>query len=293
MERKEFVDSVINTWKKAEKEEFPSAQPSNPMRVGRVANSGSIGFLWQPHNYRLYFDFDRSSFVCPDPANPTPFADLVGCRVELKNHRSEVHFVNFYGCRLVVRRKQVEVINQFYGKRWRHVVASCVEDVAARVDDAVAELDGQCVYALQMLVKRCGGFSRFEVLKRRSSEHGVHGEDFLDSLPEDLVIRDTFFQKLYRKKVEFKSPVAVKNFISNRAVESVSPQIAEELAAVRAMQVEVAAMTRDLSRAVVPAIQEFSVNMRTHVSVLKGIDASFKRFNRLLGSKQTKLWEWM
>jgi len=73
-----------------------------------------------------------------------------------------------------------------------------------------------------------------------------------------------------------------------------SPHIADRLNAVMTMQ-------EDFSNKTLPILEDFAVNIKTHNSVLKGIDSSFKRFNTLLGEKQrhekevrsqTKLGEW-
>lgn len=68
-------------------------------------------------------------------------------------------------------------------------------------------------------------------------EDWVKGESVIDSLPQDLVIHDTFFKKVYGEGIEFKSSgggespvVHLKQYIKNRAIEDVAPEIARELA---------------------------------------------------------------
>ena len=60
-------------------------------------------------------------------------------------------------------------------------------------------------------------------------EDDVKGEEFIDDLPESLIMHDTYFKKVYPKGVELKSPIYVKNYISNRVLENLAPMICKEL----------------------------------------------------------------
>jgi len=77
-------------------------------------------------------------------------------------------------------------------------------------------------------------------------EDFVKGEEYLDSIPDHVIIQDTYFKKVYNSQgVEFvnnknapEPTVSLKNFIVNRAIEKVSPLIAEELANVKSLLLE-------------------------------------------------------
>jgi hypothetical protein len=61
-------------------------------------------------------------------------------------------------------------------------------------------------------------------------EFALKGDDFLDGLPEDLIIHDSVFKKVYGNTTEFKSDrvgdagAFAKVYIKNRALEDLSPE---------------------------------------------------------------------
>ena len=127
-----------------------------------------------------------------------------------------------------------------------------------------------------------GGISDCKILKVRG-EHGMHGIDYLDRIPEDMIIHDTIFKKVYKGKVEFYDPASIKNVVTNNAVKEFAPEIA---ASINDVGLKFDKFTNQLT----PTIADLNVNMKTHVSVLKGIDKSFKKFNKLLSQKDLRKW---
>ncbi len=279
----------------------------NPMMVGRVEGSKKIQWLWQPHNYRLYFDFDKRNFNPPRSDNPTLKKlkiRLVGFDYQSKNYGSEHHFNNFYGCRIVIKKTQVEVTNKSHNKQWRLMTARDIDDIGCRINEVTERLDKQCIEALKKIIKYFGGKSKFEILKKRcKGEHGVHGLDFLDKIPEDMVIHDTVFKKVYKKKVEYKSPVHVKNTVSNYAIHNIAPDIANELTIIKEAVMGTLKINADTSKVLNQFATSYTqhssiydnlaVNIKTHNKVLKGIDHSFRKFNRLLLERQKRLGDFL
>jgi len=302
--KKEKKDRIKEHIKKIVKPIFDKVlqeTSSNPMMVGTVRSEKPIKFLWQPHNYRLYFDFEKSNFhpevissLYKDHSHKKEKVGLVGLTYSLRNHDSEHCFNNFYGCRITIKKNQVEVINKWHEKQWRLITASSIKEIDTRINEVVEKLDNQCLTALKKLMDIIGGSSNFKVLHQRG-EHGIHGEDYLDKIPEKMIIHDTIFKKVYKRKVEFYNPTAVKNFISNRAIENISPEIANELAITKGMVKEILKVNastsqvfNDFAKSTVPILSDFSSNIKTHNKVLKGINKSFKKFNTLLSQKKLK-----
>lgn len=54
-------------------------------------------------------------------------------------------------------------------------------------------------------------------------------DDKLQQISPKILIHDDVFKKVYEKETEFYDEVYVKNYISNRALEDLSPFIAQEL----------------------------------------------------------------
>lgn len=274
---KEFMKGVRDFSK------VPKEHPSNPMRVG----AGKVVKAVQPHNFRLYFDFCRGGDIAYNPTQP----------YVCKNYGSEDHF-EFGTHRVVVRKRSVEVCYLGHRKQWRRIVADSDVEIDRRLDEIRVELEDRCFGYLRDFVVKNGGSSSFKVLRERKQDWGVKGDEFLDSVPEHLIIHDSVFKKVYRDKVEFFGAAQTKAYISNRALERFSPVIAAGLddngrvlrGLVEANE-STAALLRGFVEGVLPVFEDLKVNIATHNRVLKGIDRSFKRFNRLLG--QRRLGDWL
>lgn len=71
-------------------------------------------------------------------------------------------------------------------------------------------------------------------------EDFIKGEDYIDKIPREVIIHDTYFKKVYGEGLEFKSSkkgetptVHMKQYLKNRAIEKVDKEIAYELSANR------------------------------------------------------------
>jgi len=65
-------------------------------------------------------------------------------------------------------------------------------------------------------------------------EDFIKGEEYIDSIPKEVIIHDTHFKKVYGQGIEFmgndKAPtVKMKNHLRNSAINNIAPEIAEEL----------------------------------------------------------------
>jgi hypothetical protein len=112
-------------------------------------------------------------------------------------------------------------------------------------------------------------------------EDFLKGEEYIDNIPMEVIIHDTFFKKVYGDGIEFKNTkkeeaptVHLKNYIKNRAIEDISPQIAQEI--------------NHFRNAVEPILKEYALQNKLHLEVLNNINKSFKRFNNILSQKKIR-----
>ena len=212
-EKEDIVDSYRRKLKENLKDfcKVPQEGHTNPMR----GSTQSIKKLIQPHNYRLYFSFDKTSY------NPTkPYS--------IKNYGSEHHFLNFYGCHIIVRKKTIEVINLWHQKQWRLIEANNPEEINKRIDDIKKEMEETCIKAIRKFIDVHGGSSDLKPIRKREPEIGIHGDDYLDKIPKSMIIHDTTFKKVYPDKVEMFGFTNTKNYITSRAREDfMLPEIQE------------------------------------------------------------------
>lgn len=85
-----------------------------------------------------------------------------------------------------------------------------VRDIEVMLLDCVRKLDLPLDYGSRVWIRH---------------EDDIHGDEFIDGLPQELFLNDTYFKKVYPRGVEFKSPAYLKNYISNRSLEKFSPEI--------------------------------------------------------------------
>jgi len=269
---------------------------SNHRMVGSNPQIPKIIFLWQPHNYRLYFDFSKEKFNPKKPSNHTlqKFKSMVAIfntayTYTSLNYDSEHKYEKFMFCTIRVKKTQVEVTNHYHLKQWRKITAESVDEVDQRIDEVMNNLKDQSIKALKYFIDLHGGKSNFKVLNERC-EHGIHGDDYLDKIPEDLIIHDTYIKKVYKRKVELKTATTVKNYISARAVGKITPQIASEINKLNQKQ-EIFNTSIDTYNISVNSLTE---QMQLHLNVMQNINKTMSAIrNELkpLREKKANSWE--
>ncbi len=256
-----------------------SENSNNPMRGGRVQKAKEIKWLWQPHNHRLYFNFNKKNYK---PVTTLPIYKYPSFKFKSLNYDSEHHYINFNNCRIIIRKNSVEVINKSYERQWVLCTAYSNTQIKEIIDKRVNRLNQEGINALKGLIRLCGGISDCKILKVRG-EHGIHGIEYLDKIPDDMIIHDTIFKKVYKRKVEFYDPANIKNTVSNFALKEFAPEISNSINGL-------SSKFDKFIDEFLPIQKEFAVNIKTHTKVLKGIDKSFKKFNNLLSQKNLLKW---
>lgn len=252
---------------------------SNHRMVGKTDHNKPILFLWQPHNYRLYFDFNKDNFNPKKPPNHTlrKYESMVAIfntayTYTPLNYDSEHKYDNFMFCQIRVKKNQVEVINKWHNKQWRKVSAGSIADIDLKIDKVMDSLKNRSIEALKAFIDLHGGRSGYTILNERC-EHGIHGDDYLDKIPKELVINDTYFKKTYKKKPEFKKTTAIKNYITNRAIESIAPEISTEIG-------KLADVFSGLDSKLTPAIDKLTEQIELHLAVQKNTQNVLKSINK-------------
>ena len=105
-------------------------------------------------------------------------------------------------------------------------------------------------------------FSLYPVWDRY--ENFIKGEEYIDSIPTNCIIHDTYFKKVYGDGIELKQTEAkedpgvhIKHYIKNRIIEDITPEIAQELNKIN----------NSLEGKLVPVLEEFSRQLNLHIKV--------------------------
>ena len=186
----------------------------NHMLVG-----GWVGYcFYQPHNYRLYFDYNRQDF------NPKPTPKRL---VFSKKINATEYFFEFNNFSVRVKKNQIEVRNFKNHKEWYKIEVS--EKSNIQISRIIKRKDKETIKMLQYFIKWFGGRSEYKILNRHS-EDKIKGEDKIDILPIKQKFHNEIVKKVYNEQnIEFSSPAFALNYISNRAIENISPEISNAL----------------------------------------------------------------
>lgn len=188
--------------------------PPNPMMVAKKSKN----VLIQPHNYRRYYALNKEGY------NPTPTLPP-----QVSNHGKEHIYKNFYGCTIIIHKQMAEVINLWHSQQYHLIPSTNPTQINARIDTISKDMEEVCTKALKKLLAHTGGSSDFIPLTRRKEEIGIWGDEHIDAIPPEKIIQDTVFKKVYPDKTEFLGIANVKQYIKNRAIENLAPEIAQEL----------------------------------------------------------------
>jgi len=210
---KEYVKTVI----KDAFDKVPQETHPNQMLVGEV---GSKCF-YKMHNHRLYFDFNRESFLYKTNVKG------VGYIKHKFVERSKEHIFMHDDFTVWVKKSQIGFINKKLCKRW-HIIDISTNS-QKQIKKIVKEYYLASIKILKKFIKIYGGSSNFKLLNFHE-EDKVKGEDAIDYLPLKMKFHNQIAKKVYNERsVEFSSPVLAANYISNRAIENIAPKITKRL----------------------------------------------------------------
>jgi hypothetical protein len=218
-------------------------------------NHGSVGShpkkhcLYNPHDYRLYFKYDKSTMVIP----PTMVKTMV--------NSTETMVRDFQGFQIRVKKTQLELTN--LNKQWYRINITEESAIETQFEAIRQSKDQEGIVALKEWIKICGGKTDFDILRRRS-EHKIMNEDAIDRLPKNMTFRNDAVKKVYMEQnVEFSSPILASNYLRNRAIESISPEIIGSLQAIAEAQRSI------VDKALNPLTEQIILHLKVQRETLK------------------------
>lgn len=214
-------------------------ETKNNRMSGGSGPSELVGIVYyQPHNYKLWFDYSKVSANLP-PDEKTIKSLYTRGRVpsgrvfKLINYGKEISFPDFMGCRIVVHKKTIEIVNKINHKMWHPIRITDPDLIEARIEEIVVMKDRECREVLKEFIAAFGGSSNFEVVNTHG-EHKVAGEDKINLISSKLRFHGDVAKKVYgEKNVEFKTAAYASNYLTNRSLENLSPVLAEEMRLIR------------------------------------------------------------
>jgi len=192
-----------------------------------------------------------------------------------------------------------------YGKNTLSAIYSCPEFNGVKkgwtiIGDTIPQICTRIDEIKEIIKKRLNDtlkeFSRKFVLSLPFSkpiwgrhEDFLKGEEYIDNISKECQFIDSVCKKIYPVGIEMiggkgeEPTLKVKTYLKNRAIEDIAPEIANSINGI-------GHSIEKLTNTLTPTIADLNVNMKAHLSAIKGIDKSFKRFNKLLSQKSLRKW---
>lgn len=232
----------------------PFRQPKNHVLVVGHDNPQPKHVYFNPHNYRLYLNFDRTTLNIPEPGvNPWSLKTV---------NSTELLVTNYKGCNLRVKKSQIEITN-LIDERWYIIDVSKEGIIQAQYEKIINEKDAQAIQVLKEFMLEFGGNSDCKIL-RHVSENKNMGEEMIDKLPKEMTFRNDAVKKVYMESnVEFSSPVLSSNYFRNRAIEAIAPEILDSLNALGEAQ------TKYAKEALEPLTAQIKLHLKVQEATLE------------------------
>lgn len=218
-ENREVDDFVREVVEKVVNETGVLSETSlNRVSVGLVQDGSVKSLWWQPHHFRLYFDFNKTFF---NQSKPT---------LEFGGHpinSTEFEIPDFMNHRIVIKKNLIELGNKIDHKKWYSIRLDSTASVQQY--DICVKKARESIHVLKEFVKRFGGVSNFRLMNFRY-QWKVMNEEVVDKLPLKLAYNATLTSKVYNEKnIEGDEPMASINYIENAALKTVQPEINKRL----------------------------------------------------------------
>lgn len=245
--KKEIIDEFFKEIEKPINPKLLQEKDWNLMLVGSDQNSSNkieVIYAWNPHNYRLIFDFSKENFNPEKPKNLPLISEPLGRYLNttisylpfkwrythnVRNYGSEHHYLNFLQCTIKVRKNTIEVADTSCKDDWFIIHAYSTHDVDLRIDQIMQEKESHCKEALNLFMKIHGGKSNLNIIKKHS-ENKIKGDEFIRKIPAWRTIHDTVMKKVYKENnIEIYGEASTKNYVKNHVVKEVTPEIAKEI----------------------------------------------------------------
>lgn len=221
--------------------------------------------FYNPHNARFYFNFNKWNF------KPTP--ELKSC-----NYGHELKLDSFEGCRIVVKKSQIEITNCIDSER-KFTISGSDLDRKERVLKVASILELEAINVLKKFINIFGGTSDFIVVSRRIHDNKILHDEVIDSLSLDSQWNDDVSKKVYNKNsvkepknVEFKKEVYGQNYFRNAGLRLFAPEIASRLDTIENERLE-------FSKALSLYTEQINLHLKVEQRQLEVQEAMLNHFN--------------
>ncbi len=284
-EKEEYTKRIIDYIEKVTTPIFNKVlkeTKKNRTSVGSNKKISHIYSLYNPHNYRLYFDFEKTNFHPLRPTKPT--YKTGGGGLGIINSKEWITKETIDGCNLIVKKNCIQINNKIEPKRWYLILMGDISKRRQQVMDIHLKKVNEANRALKSFLRVYGGVSNLNLL-RIWCEEKIERDKQIDKLPIDMIFKTKNVKKAYNElNIEyFGDPIGAANYFSNQGIEDISPKISNSLNQLCLRFDNMGNRIIDMMNNRIQVDNELAINIRTHNKV-------FKKLDNLLSQKSLIKW---
>lgn len=240
--------------------------------------------LYNPHNYRLYFNFTKEKYQPKEGMVGVWFGKFKNYKKEFTSTGEEI--------RVTIKKTKAEIINKLSEQEWFVIQRSRAKEEILSI---LNQINVKCINSFKRFMEVYGGNSDLIILNRENvanlilntkCDNKVMKEPFIDSLPLPLTFETKVVKKVYKQpNVEFKEPIYAAHYLENSALNEFNPEIAEYLGLI--LENNKLLVEQNVSTSKI--MNDFAINIKTHTKAIKEMVGSLKKFNKLLSERQRRL----
>jgi hypothetical protein len=192
--------------------------PNNHVLVGGVQPEFSYS-VYNPHNARFYFRYDKSTL------------NQGGGGLVYKGKNNEIIFRDFHNCRIVIKKRQLEVTNKINSSR-KFVISGTSEEIDLKIKEAVATLEKEAIAVLKLFVAQYAGKTDFVCIKVWIPDNKITHDKIIDSIPKEMTFRNDVVKKVYNdlpSSIEVSTPAQASQTFRNLALHDYAPEITKAI----------------------------------------------------------------
>ena len=252
----------------------------------------TFSYFWRPHNFRRKISVkEKDNSIStriqgtisklPMELNINPHTKLISIKkfkpnITIQYGRNTLTAI--YCQDIISGEKQGWLIERYTIPEITHRIGEIKQDIEKKLDSSLKEFSRK--FSLSLPFEK-PVWSRYEDF--------LKGEEYIDKIPRECIIHDTFFKKVYGKGIEFKNvskeepTIHLKNYIKNRAIEDIAPEIATSI--------------DNLGNQLIPTIRSLDKsiqmeihNKKIHLGVLNSMDKTLKDIRESLPKRGLLKW---
>lgn len=253
----------------------------------------TFSYFWRPHNFRREIEVKIKTNSTSTRIRGT--ISKLPMELNINSHTKLISIKNFkpnitiqYGKKKLTAIYSQNIING--EKETYQIERNTIQEIEARINEIKQNIEKKLDNALNRFSIKFGLSIPFKKPVWSRYEDFLKGEDYIDKIPRECIIHDTFFKKVYGKGIEFKNTtkdeeptIHLKNYIKNRAIEDIAPEIAASINGLGSRFDCLGNKILDMMEMRMKVDKELAINIRTHNKV-------FKKLDNLLSQKDLRKW---